>query len=638
MSAAIRTRGVGSARSRNFTSKMELLISILSEKGVKIVPGHSPSTDCKDTVYMPWLSDDATEEEFLKFFVSAVHEQAHFHGKSHFRGIPKGKKLLHFCINAVEDIRCELSQEEEYPGIKGYRKREYALDCVKGKLKEELESASKSNIKGLIIAMLKYFIVLNRVRQLEMEDTEVPASEDVKAYYDRYLSDLEDVVDEMNDCDHAIRVGKIIYKRIEDLLEDEETPDEPGDGDSCEDGDPSDEPGGESESDSEGKGKSKSKSKSSEDDSENDSEDDSDSSSEPGEGEDDSKDGSSSEDGSEGSEEESKGGSGDEDSELSEAEKEEIKAKIKTIMDDLDASDGLKTVADSYIDDVKGIAAKHPGEYYSENGVKDRIIYPRPNLPMGLDTLKKGKSLLGSIGARMTKLFVSQSRKRYLNNQDQGTFDPVAFITDVSQRRRDIYSTTIPGRLDKAAVSFAVDNSASMSGSRIKKAYQILSALLHYLDKAGVPTEAIGFTAESNTSDRFRDAAVRHTIIKTFDEAFKQKAISRCYPPSDMEQNIELEALRYLAPRLYQRPEGKKILFVLSDGAPCFGSSVMNRRMAIAYKKYIERLRELGMFVIGFGIDCSVKAYFGEHSINTSTENLGEEIVKKLTSILNARR
>lgn len=607
----LKARGTGARRARLFTTRMEMLISILSEKGVSIVPGKSPATDGK-VIYMPWLKDDATEEDFLKFFCSAAHEQSHFHGKSRVEEMPK-KKLKHFCVNAVDDIRCERIQEEAYPGLIGYRKSEYKIDC-EGFLKEEFEAASKENMQGLVIAMLKYMIVKVRIDQLEAsEDTPVPASEDLKEYYAKYLEDTEGTLNEIESFDESLDIGEVLYKRIRDLITDEMTPPEPeGSGEG--EGKPSKEKSDEESKDSEG----------------------SDSSSEGDESKDEPEEGEEGEGGSAGSDEgedEDKGSS-----ELSDDEKAEIEKKVDEIMAGMDdAGEGYKTIADKYRDDVAEIADKDDS-YKVANGVRDRVYYQSPNTLKGFDTLKGGKRILGSIGARMTKLFVAQTRERNLFNQRKGRFDMKSFIADPMDKRMDVYSKIIPGSLDRAAVSFAVDNSGSMAaGERIEKAYEILSGLLYYLDKAGVPAEAIGFTANITGSSWYRDGAVRHTIIKTFDESFNKKAISRCYPPSDLEQNVELEALRYLAPRLYQRSEGKKILFVLSDGAPCFGPETMNRKMAIAYKQYINKLRELGMYVTGFGIDCSVSEYFGEHSINTHTDKLGEEIVKKLTEILNRR-
>jgi cobalamin biosynthesis protein CobT len=234
-------------------------------------------------------------------------------------------------------------------------------------------------------------------------------------------------------------------------------------------------------------------------------------------------------------------------------------------------------------------------------------------------------------------VFVSKSRESVDFNQHRGRFDMKAFVSDASDQRRDVFSSIRPGSLDKAAVSIAIDNSASMSGQRITKAYQILGGLLYYLDKAGVPVEAAGFTAKDCYDSDHRDAPVVISVVKTFDEPFKGHPVLRCHPPAYCNLTIELDCLKFLAPRLYKRPEGKKVLFVLSDGEPCTGNSNLTRKLVVAYKEYIARLREVGIIVVGFGIDTDVTEYFGTDCINTQTNNLGEEIVKKLTEILNRR-
>jgi len=628
-------RGSGKAKARNFTSKMEALISLLSEKGITIVPGSSPATDGVSKVYMPWLPDDATEEQYLKFFVSAAHEQSHFHGKSVVKDMPKDK-LHHFCVNAVDDIRCERLQELAYPGIVEYRAKEYGIDC-EGFLKKEFMAASRDNLKGLIVAALKYMIVLNRVHQMGVEAyVPVYASSDLIEVYSDHLQDLELTLDTISTFKESLEIGQIVYDRLKDIVKEELAPDKPeesDDGSEGSEGGEGDAGGDESKESSKGKSKSKG----------DDSSEDDDESTEEGEGdssEDDKpEDEGTSDDGSEvDTSDEDTGDDTDGDTPEDSDEPEESESDpVEDFMAEMgeDDSGDLSTVADGYADDIRAIMKKFPGAYLSANGIKDIVEYGYENKDLGYGYLTRGKALLGTAGHKMTQLFVSQTRDRMLYAQRGGRMDMRALVCDPMDSRQDIYSRKIPGSLERSAVSFAVDNSGSMStGKRINTAYEILAGILYYLDKAGIPTEAMGFTAESNRSSYHRDAPVIHTIIKEFHEPFKCKAVSRCHPPYRLAENIELEALRFLAPRLMERPE-RKILFVLSDGQPQFGVDAMNRKMAVAYTAYIKKLRTLGITVFGFGINCDLTQFFGEHCINTSTGNLGQEIVKKLTEILN---
>lgn len=611
-----------------FESKTEMLISVMSEKGIKIVPGDHPATDCEGRVFMPPLPEDATEEDILKYFVSAAHEQSHFHGKSDLSKKPRNK-IKGFCLNVVEDIRCENLQEQEYPGLKKYRVEEYNLDCSSF-LKDELEGASKEDLMGLVTATLKYTIVKSRARKLaDVGSITVYASSDVLELYRDIILDLEDSIDAMVEFGDAVTVSDKIYKRIRKLIKDHVSDeyDKSKALGACGE----DEEGEESEG-----GSSDESSKASIEDYGS------------GAGEDSSDISGGSSDTSGGSSEDDSSCSSDtgedslEDSEDSledsaEERKKAIKKKIDSLIRDV-SSDALKTIADKYSDDIVDMTSSD-GRYTVANGVEDIVIEAEPNVREGTRYVKLGKEVLGVKGSRLGRLFVSNTKERYLYNQMSGRFDMRSFCADPLDRRQAIYKTTIPGSLEKACVSFAIDNSGSMSGSRIGAAYTILAGMLYYLDKAGVPTEAIGFTATTTSSSMYRDGEVIHTIIKEFNEPFNKKAIARCHPPASLMQNVELEALKFLAPRLWARPEKKKILFVLSDGDPAFGPPSINRKMGVAYKEYIERLKKAGVIVFGFGMDgCDVSPYFGEDSLSGSASKIGILMVDKLTEVLNRKR
>lgn len=615
-------------RSRLYISAAEKYVSMLSEKGIQVVIGHAPATDGKGTIYLPALPEDASEDKRIQWLAYAMHEQAHFHGSSDPSKMPQ-KKAQHFCINAVDDIRVERMQEETYPGIPDHRRHAYQLDMDEF-LGKELSEASASDPGKLVIALLKYMIVKVRVQQMKAP-IDVPASPDILEYYKKFLRVFEPRLNTIKTFQQAMDLGTESYALLKDIIKDAQQdqsqdpdqgqgsgsqpdPDEESDEDQDSQGSDSDEEpdedqdSGSSKSSGEESGEDQdsgsSKSSGSDSDEEPDEDGDPSSSTEPDEDQD--------------------SGTGDDDTDAEEAAQE--------VLDELDDGEGIETVADRYKDAVDALAKA--GGYKVLNGIQDDISfnYEAPNA-----YVERGKVLLGAAGTRMTKFFVSKTRETVDFNQHRGRFDMKAFVSDASDARKDVFNSTRPGSLDKAAVSFAIDNSGSMDGDRIEKAYQILGGLLYYLDRAGIPSEAAGFTAYGSTQEEYRNGRVIIKIVKTFDESFKGKPRLRCHPPVEKRYTIELECLKFLAPRLYRRPEGKRILFVLSDGDPDANNSILTGKLIVAYKEYIQRLRDLGIIVIGFGIDTNVSKYFGTDCINTATNNLGDEIVKKLTEILNRR-
>ena len=657
----------GGNKSRLFISAAEKYVSMLSDKGIQVVIGHAPATDGIRTIFLPELPENATREKVVQWMAYAQHEQAHFHGKSVPQKMSK-KKFEHFCQNAVDDVRVENGQEQEYPGIRENRQEAYQYDLDEF-LAKELKNATAKNLPALLPSLLKYMIFHNRVHQMGAQ-IDIDASDDIYNYYEDYLKKYERRLHSQKSFNDSLKLGSDIYEELYALVKDELDQQDPqqgdpqdGDGDGDpQDGDPQDgssqgssqdpqdkdDPQGKGDSDDSDSDDSPSGSSKGGKDSDGDNGDNNSSSSssdeddsEDGEGDEDSQDqdSDSSDDDEDNDAQASDSSQGDEDSDDAEEKarqrEEELAKRAKELMDSLDQQDH-QTPADKLKDAVDKIARGNHGKYQVANGVKDDISYNFEH-PSGPDYVDAGRKLLGSAGAKMTRLFVSQTRESIDFNQMRGKFDMRAFASDYNDTRKDLYTQVRPGSLDKAAISFAIDNSDSMGGLRIQKAYAILGGILSHLDRAGIPTEAAGFTGEGSSSHVARNQPVTIKVVKTFDEPFRGKSTLRCHPSYELNITVELDCLKWLAPRLYQRPEGKKVLIVLSDGEPNVGNSTLNNKMKRAYKAYIQRLREHGFFVIGFGIECDVSEYFGEDCICTSTNNLGGEIVKKLTEILNRR-
>lgn len=612
-------------KARLYINSMEKYVSMLSDKGIRVVVGHAPATDGKGTIYLPNLPEEATPEQKIQYLAYAMHEQAHFHGKSDPSKMPS-KKMWHFCINAVDDIRVERLQEVAYPGIPDTRRHAYQLDMDMFLSKELLDADAKDKPRDFLITLLKYMIIKIRVQQMKAPIS-VIGSKDILDYYAKYLMVFESRLDYISTFQESMDLGTEIYGLLKDILKEALTPPPPPKPEPPKPEEASDDDEGDKSEDDKSEDNNENDEKSEEDDNEEDDkseEDESDDESEEDSGDEE-------DDKSEDDEEGSRAKSDDEESDDDEEDKSE--EAIDLLEDMNEGGDDIATLADKYKDALEGMV--NGDDYAVKNGVVDDISY---NTELDHNYVDRGKALLGVAGAQMTRVFISKSRESVDFNQRRGRFDMKAFISDASDQRRDVFSNVKPGGLDKAAVSFAIDNSGSMLDYyKIHKAYEILGGILYYLDKAGVPTEAAGFTATKSTSEVYRTGAVTIKVVKTFDESFKGKALLRCHPPSYMDLTIELECLKFLAPRLYKRPEGKKVLFVLSDGDPWAGDPALTDKLKVAYVNYIKMLRDAGIIVIGFGIDTDVTTYFGTDCINTSCGNLGEEIVKKLSEILNRR-
>jgi cobalamin biosynthesis protein CobT len=244
--------------------------------------------------------------------------------------------------------------------------------------------------------------------------------------------------------------------------------------------------------------------------------------------------------------------------------------------------------------------------------------------------------MLGPKASQLTKLFVQQTKPRTLHNRTNGSLDVIALANDIHDTRDDIYSNNQGAKLDKAAVTFLVDNSGSMS-KQIGDMYAILSGILMHLSRACIPTEAIGYTVAGGCrSEKWRDVPAYISIIKEFKEPYGGKVMRRCTQPYLMDETNDLDGMRFAVPRLWARPEKKKIIMVLCDGKPSMGNltSVLSK----AYKEYIEICRKAGIIVFGIGIGADLKEFFGDDFVSVDTYDVGDVLLTKLTQILNRKQ
>jgi hypothetical protein len=54
-----------------------------------------------------------------------------------------------------------------------------------------------------------------------------------------------------------------------------------------------------------------------------------------------------------------------------------------------------------------------------------------------------------------------------------------------------------------------------------------------------------------------------------------------------------------------------------------------------AYREYIQLCKNAGLIVFGFGIECNLQTFFGEDCVSVTTTNVGEQLLSKLTEVLN---
>jgi hypothetical protein len=607
---------------KNIISNTAQLVKLCAAKEINLRPGTRAETDTRKTIYLPWLDENADQKQKLRFFCFAAHENSHFYGESDCSLMAK-EKVKHFCQNVADDIRCERLQEEEYKGLMEYR-RPFKRDLMEEFLNKEIAEATKKE-KGTFIHALGC-LMIQRIRMPELgmqkELEEMKISPEIQEAYDKHFLDLENQARRQTSFQDSLDLGGVMYDRIRDLLkEEEEKKDPPQQKDPS--GDEQDDEQDQEDQENEGSGD--------EQDDEQDQEDqENEGSGDEQDDEQDQKD----------QENEDSGDEQDDEQDETDPEEEErqarIRAKVEQELGKLDEDMDTDTEMDKIRAKINEEATGPDGPYMVDPHVQDRILYnEKGDIAVAAEYRSQGLKILGARGSRMTKLFVSQSLPRYLTHQKSGRFDMRSFASDPLDRRNDLFKDKIGAKIDKAAVSLIIDNSGSMMGLKIVLAYQVLSALLKILSKANVPTEAIGFTGEATSNPDYRDSPVTLTIVKKFEESYGREVLQRCVPPSSREYTPDLDALRWEVPRLWARPEKKKILLLIGDGCSEIGNTTLEYKLKRSYRKFIERCKEAGIYVFGFGISTDLSPILGNDCIKVDTSDMGDRIVRKLTELLN---
>ena len=207
-------------------------------------------------------------------------------------------------------------------------------------------------------------------------------------------------------------------------------------------------------------------------------------------------------------------------------------------------------------------------------------------------------------------------------------------------------------------VTILIDNSGSMRGKPISVAAVCADILSRTLERCSVKVEVLGFTTKhwkggssrekwiSNEKPRFpgRLNDLRHIIYKSADTPWRQSKnnIGLMLKEGLLKENIDGEALRWTFNKMKKRKEERKILMVISDGAPVDDSTLStnaNDYLEIDLKNTvnaIEKLSSIELLAIGIGHD--VTRYYNKAIKITDVHDLGDAMINQLTDLFSSKK
>ena len=202
-------------------------------------------------------------------------------------------------------------------------------------------------------------------------------------------------------------------------------------------------------------------------------------------------------------------------------------------------------------------------------------------------------------------------------------------------------------------VTLLIDNSGSMRGRPITVAAMCGDILSRTLERCAVKVEVLGFTTRAWKGGQSRERWVaegkprnpgrlndlRHIIYKSADAPWRRarKNIGLMLREGLLKENIDGEALQWAYKRLLARPEHRRIMMVISDGAPVDDST-----LSVNPGNYLERhlrdtIREIEnrnlVELIAIGIGHDVTRYYRRAVTIVDAEELGGTMMSKLTEL-----
>jgi cobaltochelatase CobT len=253
-------------------------------------------------------------------------------------------------------------------------------------------------------------------------------------------------------------------------------------------------------------------------------------------------------------------------------------------------------------------------------------------------------------------------QRRLLAQQNRAwTFDLEEGMLDVARLTRVIIDPTAPLSFKQeedvefrdTVVTLLIDNSGSMRGRPIMVAAVCADILARTLERCAVKVEVLGFTTRAWKGGSARDEWIksgkppapgrlndlRHIIYKSADAPWRRarKNLGLMMREGLLKENIDGEALMWAHQRLIGRPEARRILMVISDGAPVDDST-----LSVNSGHYLERhLRQViaeietrsPVELIAVGIGHDVTRYYRRAVTIVDVEQLGGALVDQLAGL-----
>ena len=312
------------------------------------------------------------------------------------------------------------------------------------------------------------------------------------------------------------------------------------------------------------------------------------------------------------------------------------------------------------------VIKRSPNDYHVYTRDFDEIIRPQDlcdteelvRLRQTLDThIGDLQRSIGRFANKLQRVLMAQQQRSWQFDLEEGQLDTarlVRVLTDPMMPLTFKQESETPFR--DTVVTLLLDNSGSMHGRSIRVAAVCADILSATLERCGVRVEVLGFTTCAWKGGRAREKWVadgyrqnpgrlndlRHIIYKSADTPWRQSRanLGLMMRKGLLKENIDGEALQWAHSRLLQRPEQRRILMMISDGAPIDDSTLSTNPGRFLEKHLrhviaqIERHDDVELVAIGIGHD--VRQYYSRATTIHDVSQLADVMTSQLVELFAA--
>ena len=287
---------------------------------------------------------------------------------------------------------------------------------------------------------------------------------------------------------------------------------------------------------------------------------------------------------------------------------------------------------------------------------EDEIARLRKSLDQQLTSLQ---NIVSKLANKLQRQLLAKQNRSWEFDLEEGLLDAAKLSRVVVDPFHSLsYKNEKKTEFKDTIVTLLIDNSGSMRGRPISVAAICADILSRTLEKCSVKVEILGFTTKNWKGGQSREKwnlnnkpinpgrlnDLRHIVYKSADTPWRQskKNLGLMLKEGLLKENIDGEALIWAFKRLSKRREERKILMVISDGAPVDDSTLSVNSGDYLEKhlkqtvKWIEDSSNIEIVAVGIGHD--VTRYYKKAIKISDVQELGDVMINQLTELFSEKQ